>query len=85
MTQRTRYPTRDDHQGPFGTNADLLLAVLDQLEVPLHTDDMDLAARRRVRNRDVSFAIRQRGDRESSCQTPNYRATATRLGVSLLT
>jgi len=45
----------DERIAKTQANRELLLGVLSHPEIPLHNNAMELAARRRVRKRDVSF------------------------------
>ena len=60
---------------------DLLLHMLDHPEIPLHNNAMELAARRRVRKRDVSFGLRSRAGTQAWDTFQTIIATATKLGV----
>ena len=64
-------------------NRDLLLAVLDNPALPLHNNAMELAARRRVRNRDVSFGPQSRAGARAWDSFQTVVATAAKLGVRL--
>ena len=64
-------------------NRDLLLAVLDTPSLPLHNNDMELAARRRVRKRDVSFGPQSRAGARAWDTFQTIAATAAKLGVRL--
>ena len=84
VTPRTGYGALDARLARFATNGDLLLAVLDQPDLPLHTNDMELAARRRVRTRDVSFGPQSTAGATAWDTFQTISATATKLGVRLL-
>ncbi|MFQ3661711.1 MAG: hypothetical protein SNJ69_04860 [Chloroflexaceae bacterium] len=58
-----------------------LLAVLNHPDLPLHNNDMDLAARRRVRKHDVSFGPQSRDGARARDTFQTLAATAARLGV----
>ena len=58
-----------------------LLAVLDHPDIPLHHNDMELAARRRVRKRDVSFGPQSRNGSRAWDTFQTLAATAAKLGV----
>jgi hypothetical protein len=81
--RRTGYRDLDERIGRTAANGEMLLLVLEHPEIPLHNNDMELAARRRVRKRDVSFGPQSaRGARAwDSFQT--IIATAAKLGVRL--
>lgn len=59
----------------------MLLLVLDHVDIPLHNNDMELAARRRVRKRDVSFGPQSRAGARAWDTFQTIIATATKLGV----
>ena len=65
-------------------NKDKLLAVLAHPEIPLHNNDSELAARRRVRKRDVSFGPRSPAGVRAWDTFQTIAATAQKLGVSFL-
>ena len=58
-----------------------LLAVLKHPDIPLHKNDMELAARRRVRKRDVSFGPQSRDGARAWDTFQTLAATAAKLGV----
>lgn len=60
-----------------------LLAVLELPDLPLHNNDMELAARRRVRKRDVSFGPQSRAGARAWDTFQSIAATAAKLGVGL--
>ncbi len=62
-------------------NRELLLLVLDYPDLPLHNNDMELAARRRVRKRDVSFDPQSGAGAQAWDTFQTIIATATKLGV----
>ena len=84
VTQRTGYRALDDRLARFATNGVLLRAVLDQPDLPLHTNAMELAARRRVRTRDVSFGPQSAAGATAWDTFQTITATAAKLGVRLL-
>ena len=59
-----------------------LLLVLDHPELPLHNNSAELAARRRVRKRDVSFGPRTRDGTNAWDTFQSLAATAQKLGIS---
>lgn len=83
VAQHTGYDDLDARIAKTAHNRDRLLAVRDHPDLPLHNNAMELAARRRVRKRDVSFGPQsQAGARAwDTCQT--IAATAAKLGVRL--
>jgi len=60
-----------------------LLAVLELPDLPLHNNDMELGARRRVRKRDVSFGPQSRAGARAWDTFQTIAATAAKLGVGL--
>ncbi len=58
--RKTGYDALDERIRKTADKRTQLLAVLELPELPLHNNDMELAARRRVRKRDVSFGPQSR-------------------------
>jgi hypothetical protein len=83
VAQRTGYQALDERIAKTAYNAELLLLVLDHPEIPLHNNDMELAARRRVRKRDVSFGPQSRAGAQAWDTFQTLVATAAKLGVGL--
>jgi len=81
FARRTGYAALDERIAKTQANRDLLLQVLDHPEIPLHTNDMELAARRRVRKRDVSFGPQSWTGAQAWDTFQTIIATATKLGV----
>jgi hypothetical protein len=69
--------------GRLLTNGELLLLVLEHPEIPLHNNDMELAARRRVRKRDVSFGPQSQAGARAWDSFQTIISTAAKLGVRL--
>jgi len=65
-------------------NKEKLLQVLSHPEIPLHNNASELAVRRRVRKRDVSFGPRSTAGVEAWDTFQTLAATAQKLGVSFL-
>lgn len=65
------------------SNKEDLLLVLTHPELPLHNNDMELAARQRVRKRDASLAARSRAGVRAWDTLQTLVATAKKLGVSV--
>jgi hypothetical protein len=65
-------------------NKEELLAVLSHPEIPLHNNASELAVRRRVRKRDVSFGPRSGAGAAAWDTFQTIAATAQKLGVSVL-
>lgn len=83
MARRTGYDDLDARIAKTAYNRDLLLAVLDTPDLPLHNNDMELAARRRVRKRDVSFGPQSRAGARAWDPFATIAATAAKQGVRL--
>jgi hypothetical protein len=83
VARRTGYDDLDARIAKTAYNRDLLLAVLDYPELPLHNNAMELAARRRVRKRDVSFGPQSRAGAQAWDSFQTIVATAAKLGVRL--
>jgi Transposase IS66 family len=81
--QRTGYAALDDRIAKTQANMDLLLGVLDHPEIPLHNNAMELAARRRVRKRDVSFGPQSAAGAQAWDTFQTIIATAGKQGVRL--
>jgi len=81
FTRRTGYDALDERIAKTWANAELLLLVLEHPDLPLHNNDMELAARRRVRKRDVSFGPQSRAGAQAWDTFQTIIATATKLGV----
>jgi hypothetical protein len=65
-------------------NKDKLLQVLSHPEIPLHNNASELAVRRRVRKRDVSFGARSEAGVRAWDTFQTLAATAQKLGVSFI-
>jgi Transposase IS66 family len=81
--QRTGYDALDDRIAKTWANTDLLLGVLSHPEIPLHNNAMELAARRRVRKRDVSFGPQSDAGARAWDTFQTIIATAAKQGVRL--
>jgi hypothetical protein len=81
FTRRTGYLALDERIAKTWANQELLLLMLDHPDLPLHNNDMELAARRRVRKRDVSFGPQSRAGAQAWDSFQTIIATATKLGV----
>jgi hypothetical protein len=81
FTRRTGYLALDERIAKTRAKQALLLLVLDHPSLPLHNNDMELAARRRVRKRDVSFGPQSRAGAQAWDTFQTIIATATKLGV----
>lgn len=83
FARRTGYQALDERIAKTAYNRDLLLLSLEHPEIPLHNNAMELAARRRVRKRDVSFGPQSRAGAEAWDTFQTIAATAAKLGVGL--
>jgi hypothetical protein len=83
VAQHTGYDDLDARIAKTAHNRELLLAVLDLPDLPLHNNAMELAARRRVRKRDVSFGPQSRAGAQAWDTFQTLAATAAKLGVRL--
>ena len=83
MALTTGYDDLDARIAKTAYNRDLLLSVLDTPSLPLHNNDMELAARRRVRKRDVSFGPQSQAGARAWDTFQTIAATAAKLGVRL--
>jgi len=83
VARRTGYAALDERIAKTEANGALLLLVLEHPEIPLHNNDMELAARRRVRKRDVSFGPQSRVGARAWDTFQTIIATASKLGVRL--
>lgn len=77
----TGYAALDDRISKTADKRVQLLAVLKHPDIPLHNNDMELAARRRVRKRDVSFGPQSRTGARAWDTFQTLAATAAKLGV----
>ena len=83
IDRETGYAALDDRISKTADKRTQLLAVLELPELPLHNNDMELAARRRVRKRDVSFGPQSRAGARAWDTFQTIAATAAKLGVGL--
>jgi len=83
VARRTGYQDLDARIAKTAYKRDLLLAVLEHPELPVHNNAMELAARRRVRKRDVSFGPQSRAGAQAWDTFQTIGATAAKLGVRL--
>jgi len=79
----TGYAALDERIAKTRSKQDCLLLVLAHPEIPLHNNDMELGARRRVRKRDVSFGPRTEVGARAWDSFMTIAATAQKLGVSV--
>jgi len=78
----TGYADLDDRIAKTQAKKDALLMVLQHPEIPLHNNPAELAARRRVRKRDVSFGPRTEEGKTAWDTFMTLADTAKKLGVS---
>ena len=83
VARKTGYAALDERIGKTADKRAQLLAVLELPDVPLHNNAMELAARRRVRKRDVSFGPQSRAGARAWDTFQTIAATAAKLGVGL--
>jgi hypothetical protein len=81
--RETGYDALDERIQKTADKREQLLAVLSLPDIPLHNNDMELAARRRVRKRDVSFGPQSRAGARAWDTFQTIAATAAKLGVGL--
>jgi hypothetical protein len=81
--RKTGYEALDERIRKTADKREQLLAVLELPDLPLHNNDMELAARRRVRKRDVSFGPQSRAGARAWDTFQTIAATAAKLGVGL--
>jgi hypothetical protein len=79
---KTGYADLDDRIAKTQAKKDALLMVLKHPELPLHNNPAELAARRRVRKRDVSFGPRTEDGKKAWDTFMTLADTAKKLGVS---
>lgn len=84
FTPHTGYGHLDYRIQQTRANKDKLLQVLWHPEIPLHNNASELAVRRRVRKRDVSFGPRSAAGVAAWDTFQTIAATAQKLGVSFL-
>ncbi|MFN8458212.1 MAG: transposase [Anaerolineae bacterium] len=78
----TGYDLLDQQIATTKTKKDRLLKVLDYPAIPLHNNPAELAARQRVRKRDISFGPRTEAGTNAWDTMMSLAATAKKLGVS---
>jgi hypothetical protein len=81
VEEGTTYTAWDDRIIKTADKRAQWLAVLQHPDIPLHHNDMELAARRRVRKRDVSFGPQSRDGARAWDTFQTLAATAAKLGV----
>ena len=79
----TDYRALDERIAKTKRKKTSLLMVLDHPEIPLHNNPAELAARQRVRKRDVSFGPRTQDGAKAWDTFMTLTATAKKLGVSI--
>jgi hypothetical protein len=78
----TGYHALDERIAKSKGKKECLLLVLEHPEIPLHNNAAELAARVRVRKRDVSFGPRTQGGKKAWDTFNTLVSTAKKLGVS---
>jgi Transposase IS66 family len=84
FTCRTGYADLDDRLAKTYARKRALLRVLDKPDLPLHNNPAELAARQRVRKRDVSFGARSTAGIRAWDSMQTIIGTAGILGVNVL-
>ena len=79
----TGYEALNERIGKTADKRAQWLAVLEMPDIPLHNNAMELAARRRVRKRDVRFGPQSRAGARAWDTFQTSAATAAKLGVGL--
>lgn len=79
--ERTGYRALDERIAKTRAKKAALLQVLNHPEIPLHNNAAELAARARVRKRDISFGPRTAAGRQAWDTFQSLAATAKKLGV----
>ncbi len=82
FSQTTGYAALDQRIARTLTKKDRLLTVLDQPQLPLHNNPAELAARQRVRKRDISFGPRTSDGAAAWDTFMTLSETAKKLGVN---
>jgi len=83
IDRETGYAALDERIRKTADKRAQLLAVLELPDLPLHNNAMELAARRRVRKRDVRFGPQSRAGARAWGSFQTLAATAAKLGVGL--
>jgi hypothetical protein len=78
---QTNYELLDDRIRKTKALKDKLLVVFDNPDLPLHNNDPELAARRQVRYRDISFQTRSEKGRNAKNIALSIYQTCKKLGV----
>jgi hypothetical protein len=82
FSTKTGYCALDERIALSEAKKDWLLIVLDHPEIPLHNNAAELAARQRVRKRDVSFGPRTEDGKKAWDTFNTILGTAKKLGVN---
>ena len=82
FSKTTGYEALDQRIAKTLAKKDRLLSVLDQPQLPLHNNPAELAARQRVRKRDISFGPRTSDGAAAWDTFMTLSETAKKLGVS---
>jgi hypothetical protein len=82
FSKTTGYEALDQRLAKTLAKKDRLLTVLDQPQLPLHNNPAELAARQRVRKRDISFGPRTSDGAAAWDTFMTLSETAKKLGVS---
>ena len=82
FTPATEYAALDDRIAKTRAKKEFLLRALEHPELPLHNNPAELAARQRVRKRDISFGPRVRDGTVAWDTFQTLVATTRQLGIS---
>jgi hypothetical protein len=78
----TAYDALDDRIAKTKAKKESMLMVLEHPEIPLHNNSAELAARKRVRRRKISFGTRSKDGTKAWDTFATLETTAKKLGVS---
>ena len=78
----TRYEALDERIAKTKAKKESMLIVLEHPELPLHNNSAELAARKRVRRKKISFGTRSEDGTKAWDTFATLEATAKKLGVS---
>jgi len=82
FSTETGYDALDEHIAKTKAKKESMLMVLAHPEIPLHNNSAELAARKRVRRRKISFGTRSEDGTKAWDTFATLEATAKKLGAS---
>ena len=82
FSTETGYDALDERIAKTKAKKESMLMVLAHPEIPLHNNSAELAARKRVRRRKISFGTRSEDGTKAWDTFATLEATAKKLGVS---